>query len=171
MYKSPNVNFNHEDKEIRRSVNIAIKKITDDINHLKFNTAISELMILTNKIVDSLDHITPTIGYDSLSDLVKLIAPFSPHLAEHLWQKLGKSTSVHKESWPIVDEEAIAKTEYELVIQINGKVRGKILVDNKLEKKELENIALKSEAYKKWSQGNIPKKIIVVKGKIVNIVI
>ena len=171
VYKSLDSNLSDRDKEIRRSVNIAIKNITADINQLKFNTAISELMILTNNIIDLLDHVNPDVGFESLTVLVKLIAPFSPHLAEQLWQKLGMSDSVHIQSWPIADEQAIVKTEYELVIQINGKVRGKIAVENTLEKKELESIALASEAYKKWSKGNIPKRVIVVKGKLVNIVI
>ena len=168
---SINVDYSDNDIELRRAIHIAIRNITDDLNQLKFNTAISELMILTNKINDLLNQVNSNVANESLNTIIKLIAPFSPHLAEHLWDLIGHSDSIHEQNWPKADEQAIEKKDYELVIQINGKIRGKVTIDKNMESNEIELMALNSECAIKWSQGKKPKRVIVVKGKLVNIVI
>ena len=163
--------FTAEDEELKRAVHLAIKKTTEDLNEFKFNTAISELMILTNKINDLISKASIDIAYESITILIKLLAPFSPHLSEELWKIINSNESIHIQTWPVYDSQAIITNTYELVIQINGKVRGKLNVNKALKKSDLENLALKSEISNKWTNGITPKRVIVVEGKLVNIVI
>tara|TARA_Y100001968_G_scaffold321506_1_gene356026 strand:+ start:22074 stop:24698 length:2625 start_codon:yes stop_codon:yes gene_type:complete len=153
------------------AVNKAIKNMTEDLERNKFNTAISELMILTNKISDNKYKNNIDLLYSAFINLIKLLSPFAPHLSEELWNKLGNNTSIHELSWPIYDPSILVKQTYELVIQINGKVRGRVNVDNKLNSKEIEELCLNTDIAKKWCKKDKPKRIILVKGKLINIVI
>ena len=163
--------LNKQEKELRRNINIAIKNITEDLDSLKLNTAISELMILTNKINENNKNISKEVLIEAISVLIRLLAPFSPHLSEELWKELKAINSVHKQIWPIYDTNALEKDTYELVIQINGKVRERINIDNSLNSEEIEEIVLGNIVVKKWLSNSKPKKIIQVKGKLINIVI
>ncbi len=166
-----NKNIKEEDKILRRYLHNAIKSITEDLEKsLQFNTAISELMKLSNAMTEYRTLISKSIAHESISVIVRMLAPFAPHIAEELWKEIGGLDSVHHQSWPNYDKNALVVDTYDLIIQIKGKVRGKINVSNKLNKTELEKLALASDAAKKWLDGNKPKRIIVVPGKLINLV-
>ncbi len=169
--KNNDLGINKDEQNLRRLYHLAIKEITDDLEgDLQLNTAISELMKLANSISESAGKVGKVISHESLSVLVRLIAPFAPHIAEEFWLQIGGKDSVHKGKWPVYDNDALIKQSYELVIQIKGKVRGRLEVATSTTKEELEQIAINSEVSKKWLDGVLPSKVIVVPGKLVNLV-
>ncbi|MEN8444961.1 MAG: class I tRNA ligase family protein, partial [Cyanobacteria bacterium J06555_13] len=161
------------DKTLRRATHTAIKEITEDIEgNYQFNTAVSELMKLSNAINDTKDKTTPAFA-ESICTLVKLIAPFAPHIADELWSSLeieGTTGSVHQQPWPQVDEVALIADEITLVIQIMGKTRGTLQVPAGADKAALETYAKESDIAQKYLEGKTIKKVIVVPGKLVNFV-
>ena len=158
-----------EDKTLRRAVHTAIKEITEDIEgDYQFNTAISELMKLSNALNDTKDKATVAFA-EGIRSLVLLIAPFAPHIADELWSQIGQS-SVHQQPWPEVDPAALVADEITLVIQIMGKTRGTLQVPAGADKTALENYARESEIAQKYLEGKEIKKVIVVPGKLVNFV-
>ncbi|MEL6488487.1 MAG: leucine--tRNA ligase [Cyanobacteria bacterium J06621_3] len=161
------------DKTLRRATHTAIKEITEDIEgNYQFNTAVSELMKLSNAINDTKDKTTPAFA-ESICTLVKLIAPFAPHIADELWSSLeiaGTTGSVHQQPWPQVDEAALIADEITLVIQIMGKTRGTLQVPAGADKAALETYAKESDIAQKYLEGKTIKKVIVVPGKLVNFV-
>ena len=168
---SKNKKNKSKDDEALRIINIAIKEITDDLDNLQFNTAISELMKAVNGLTSIVNLCSNETLNNVISLLIKIIAPFSPHIAEELWKITGNTQSIHLQSWPKFDESAIEQDTFTLIIQINGKVRGSIDISKGLSKDKLEDIAVKSEAAIKWIDGQKPKRVIVVPNKLVNIVI
>ncbi len=157
--------------ELRRNVHYAIKAITNDLDgSSQLNTAISELMKLSNNMANIISYSRPEVVLEAISVFIRLLAPFAPHISEEIWYKLGGKESVHKQSWPIYDKDATIQDSFDLVIQIKGKVRGQIKVPIESSKETLEELALASEAAKKWLGNLPPKRIIVVPGKLVNIV-
>ena len=167
-----NVNVNLErEKEFKRIMNLAIKEITQDINNNQFNTAISELMKFYNAINKDIFNLNRDIVVESLINFSKLLAPFAPHISEELWSMLGFKQSIHKENWPIIDKKALNKDNYELVIQINGKVRDKVSIPTSSNEKQIKEASLKSINIQKWIDNKPIKKTIIVKGKIINFVI
>ncbi len=160
-----------KDDEALRLINIAIREITDDLDNLQFNTAISELMKAVNGLSSIVNYCSNETLNNVISILIKITSPFSPHIAEELWKTMGYAQSIHLQSWPKFDAGAIEQDTFKLMIQINGKVRGSIDASKNLSKDELVDIAIKSEAAQKWINGNDPKRIIVVPNKLVNIVI
>jgi len=143
-----------------------IKKVSEDMENLRFNTAISQMMIFMNFAV-KFDFMPRAAAEKFLI----LLSPFAPHLAEELWQKLGNKQSVFKEKWPEYSE-ALAKDEtMNLVVQVNGKVRETIEVSADISEEEAKKLALSSEKIKKWIENKEVVKIIFVKGKLVNIVV
>jgi leucyl-tRNA synthetase len=159
------------EKDLRRAIHTAIKEVTEDVEgEYQFNTAISELMKLSNALTDATCKDSP-IYAEGIRILVVLLAPFAPHIAEELWHSLGNSNSVHVETWPSFDESALEADEITLVIQINGKKRGDIQVPAQADKAELEKYARESEVAKRNLEGKEIKKVIVVPGKLVNFVI
>ncbi len=157
--------------EALRIINIAIKEITDDLENLQFNTAISELMKAVNGLSSIVNYCSDETLNKVISLLVKITSPFSPHIAEELWKVIGNKQSIHLQSWPEFEADAIEQDKFKLMIQINGKVRGSIDASKNLSKDKLEDIAIKSDAALKWMKGKEPKRIIVVPNKLVNIVI
>ncbi len=158
-----------EDKTLRRATHTAIKEITDDIEgDYQFNTAVSELMKLSNAINDASDKTTLTFA-ESVCTLVLLLAPFAPHIADELWSQMGEG-SVHQQPWPTVDEAALVADEITLVIQIMGKTRGTLQVPASADKAALETYARQSEVAQRYLAGKEIKKVIVVPGKLVNFV-
>ena len=139
--------------------------MTEDIESLHYNTAISALM----EYVNSLQH--TTYNNQHMEVLLKLLAPFAPHISEELWEQLGHKTSIHSESWPQYDPEKIKEDKAHIAIQINGKVRSQIEVDVDTSEGNIKEMALEDEKIKKWIEGKTPKKIIVVPNKVINIVI
>lgn len=159
------------EKDVRRAVHTAIAEVSDDMQgEYQFNTAISELMKLSNALTDA-DCITSPVYREGIETLVKLLAPFAPHLADELWQQLGNSVSVHLASWPIVDPSALVVDEITLVIQVNGKFRGKLQAPASADKAELERLALASEVAQKHLEGKEIRKTIIVPQKLVNFVV
>ena len=149
----------------------AIKEITEDLDNLQFNTAISELMKAINGLSPILDKCSNETLNKVISNLVKITSPFSPHIAEELWKIIGNKQSIHRQAWPKYDEGSIEQDSFKLVIQINGKVRGTIDANKNLSRDKLEEIAIKSNAAIKWINGKVPKRVIVVPNKLVNIVV
>ncbi len=164
--------LNSSELELRLYVNKAIKEIGHDLEKSnQFNTAISELMKLTNNMNNLINNCRSSIVNESISILLRILAPFAPHIAEELWESHNGKDSIHSQYWPLHDESALVQNEFELVIQINGKVRGKINVNSNTSKGELEQIAVESELASKWLKGKSIVKVIVVPGKLVNIVV
>jgi leucyl-tRNA synthetase len=159
------------EKDLRRAIHNAIKAVTEDLEgEYQFNTAISELMKLSNALTDASCKDSP-IYAEGIANLVRLLAPFAPHIAEELWQMVGNTESVHKQTWPQFDPSALVVDEITLVIQINGKTRGTIQVPATLDKDGLEKYARESEAAQRYIEAKEIKKAIVVPGKLVNFVV
>jgi leucyl-tRNA synthetase len=159
------------EKDLRRAVHTAIKEVSEDIEgDYQFNTAVSELMKLSNALTDAKCTDSPVYA-EGIVTLMKLIAPFAPHLAEELWQQLEQSESIHLQSWPELDEAALVADEITLVIQIMGKTRGTIQVPAASDKAALEQYARESEVAQRYIAGKTVKKVIVVPGKLVNFVV
>lgn len=159
------------EKELRRAIHTAIKEVTEDVEgEYQFNTAISELMKLSNAFADSSSKDSP-IYAEGIHTLVVLLAPFAPHISEELWHLLGHTDSVHTQSWLPFDESALQTDEITLVIQVNGKKRGDLQVPAQADKAELEKYARESEVAQRNLEGKEIKKVIVVPGKLVNFVV
>jgi leucyl-tRNA synthetase len=161
-----------EDREIEKLIHKTIKKVTDDIENFRFNTAVSALMILVNELQGK------NYGIWHLKTLLLLLAPFAPHICEELWQihfvKSLKSkvySSIHFQPWPKYDPKLIKEEMITLVIQVNGKVRDKIEVEATISEEKAKELALSREKIKKWIGGKEIKKVIFVPGKLINIVL
>ena len=164
-------NLTKQEKDLRRAIHTAIKEVTEDIqDEYQFNTAISELMKLSNALTDASCKDSP-IYIEGIRTLVILLAPFAPHITDELWQLLGNSQSVHTQSWLKYDPAALVTDEITLVIQINGKKRGDLVVPATNDKIQLEKYARESEAAQRYIEGKEIKKVIVVPGKLVNFVV
>ncbi|MBW4478822.1 MAG: leucine--tRNA ligase [Tolypothrix brevis GSE-NOS-MK-07-07A] len=163
--------LNKAEKELRRAIHTAIKEVTEDLQgDYQFNTAISELMKLSNALADASCKDSP-IFVEGIQTLVMLLAPFAPHISEELWHLLGNSDSVHTQTWLKFDPAALVADEITLVIQIMGKTRGSIQVPAQADKVALEKYARESEVAQRYIEGREIKKVIVVPGKLVNFVI
>lgn len=164
-------NLSKEEKDLRRAIHRAIKEISDDLNgDYQFNTAVSELMKLSNALRDAKIKNSP-VYREGIETMILLLAPFAPHISEELWHKLGNTESVHLANWLTVDEEALTVEEITLVIQIKGKTRGTITAPASASKEELEAIARASNIAQKYIADKEIKKVIVVPNKLVNFVI
>ncbi|MCX5949290.1 MAG: leucine--tRNA ligase [Cyanobacteria bacterium] len=163
------------DQELRRAVHTAIAAISEDLDgDYQFNTAVSELMKLSNAMGSQLEAASEAVAVEALTVLLVLLAPFAPHLAEELWQRLGANpdddNSVHRQRWPEADASALRRDTVTVVIQIKGKVRGQLEVPADADAATLEALALASEVAAKWLEGQPPRRVIVVPGKLVNLV-
>jgi leucyl-tRNA synthetase len=165
--------LNPAEKELRRAVHTAIAAVSEDLeDELQFNTAVSELMKLSNAMGEHLADACDPVALEALRTLLLLLAPFAPHLAEELWSRLegSASGSVHRQSWPVADPVALVRDTVPLVIQVKGKVRGNLDVPADADKATLEKLALESDIAAKWLEGKAPSRVIVVPGKLVNLV-
>ena len=152
--------------ELDKLMNKTIKKVTEDTETLAFNTAISQMMVYVNEL-NRLDEIPKK----ALETLTLLLSPYTPHLAEELWSMLGHEPSVAKAEWPSYDEAKTVDDEIEIVIQVNGKVRDKMMLSRTASKEEMLEAAKKSEKIQSWTDGKTVIKEIVIPGKLVNIVV
>ncbi len=168
---SKNKSYPDKEKALIKSMNIAIKEISNDIINNQFNTAISELMKFYNSLSNSINDVNNNLKKDALKTFCILLAPFSPHIAEEIWHLIGFKNSVHLEHWPSFNAEALNEDSYELVIQVNGKVRDKININNEMNEDQIKESTLKRPNILKWTQDKEIRKIIIVKGKIMNIVV
>jgi len=159
------------EKDLKRAIHTAIKDITEDLeDDYQFNTGVSELMKLSNALTDAPFKASP-IYAEGIETLMLLLAPFSPHIAEELWQLTGNSGSVHTQTWPQVDTSALVADEITLVIQVMGKKRGTLVVPAQSDRAALEKFARESEVAQQYLEGKEIKKVIVVPGKLVNFVV
>ncbi len=166
--------LSRKDKDMRRLVHTTIKRVTDDAGtRFNFNTAISAIM----ELVNGLYQYREVAGYnkavmaEAVDTLVLLLAPFIPHVTEELWQDLGHGESVHKQKWPVVDEAALVADEVTVIVQVNGKVRDKILMPVNLDKAETEKMVLAQPKIAEILAGKEVKKVVVVPNKLVNVVV
>ncbi len=163
-----------EDKDLRRLLHNTIKKVSEDIEtRFNFNTAISAVMELVNGIYPyrEKEQQNMAIIREAMENLIILLAPFAPHFSEELWEAIGKQGSVHQMPWPQYDKEALQAEEIEVVLQINGKVRERVMVPAQLNSKELEKIVLGTARAQAEIAGKTVVKIIAVPGKLVNVVV
>jgi leucyl-tRNA synthetase len=167
--------FGKEEKDLRRMLHVTIKKVTEDIgDRFNFNTAISAIMELVNAMYVVKERnvpVQPGLVRELLSALLRLLAPFAPHITEELWNEIFQDGSVHKTAWPVFDAEAVKRDEVEIVLQINGKVRDKIIVPVDVSAKDLENLALEQEKVQALIAGKEIVKMICVPQKLVNLVV
>ena len=160
------------EQDLRRAVHTAIEAVGDDLkgDNLQFNTAVSELMKLSNAMGSALEQVSAPVAQEALRTLLVLLAPFAPHLADELWEQLGGEQSVHQQRWPNLDRQALVRDTITVVLQVKGKVRGNLEVPADTSKDQLEQLALASDVAQKWLEGNPPRRVIVVPGKLVNLV-
>ncbi len=151
---------------ILRSLHFTIKKVGSDIEGLQFNTAISQLMILVNDLTKE-----ETRSREALEKLVLLLAPFAPHIAEELWSQLGHQQSLAREPWPQYDEKFLHQDSVEMVVQVNGKVRGHLTIGVNAPKDEVLAAAKAVPSVGEWINGKKLVKEIVVPKKLVNLVV
>jgi len=143
-----------------------IKKVTEDMEYLRFNTAISAMMVFTNEASNW--EIRPL---SVMNDFLLLLAPFAPHIAEELYAKAnGGDSTIAYQPWPSHDEAHLVETTIEMAVQVNGKVRDRIQIPADIDKAKIERIALESENVQRHTDGKNVKKVIVIPGKLVNIV-
>jgi leucyl-tRNA synthetase len=154
------------DEATLRLLNQTIKKVGDDIESFGFNTAISAMMILVNHLMK-----LTVVPRAAVEKLVLILAPFAPHISEELWEKLGHAESLAYESWPEYDEELIKEKEIELAVQVNGKIKGKIVVSANASEEQIKQEALSREKVTVAMAGREPRKVIVIKSRLVNIVV
>ncbi len=153
------------DEKIQILLNQTIKKVGENVENFRFNTAISALMILWNKFENQ------NFAKDTAETFLKLLSPFAPHLAEELWSKLGNKKSIHLESWPKYNPKLIKEEEHDLIIQIDGRLRDRIRISKGLERAEIEKLALTRDIVKKYIKGKKIRKIIFVPNRLINIVL
>lgn len=168
-------NLSEADKDLRRVLHSSIKKVTNDIEtRFNFNTAISTMMELVNALYAYKEAVKePNAGliYEAISDLIKMMSPFVPHITEELWRgAIDANSSVHEQSWPECDEEALKVDNVEIVLQVNGKVRGRLTVPAEATKEELEKIAMVDANVQAHIGDATVRKVICVPGRLVNIV-
>jgi leucyl-tRNA synthetase len=154
------------DRETLRLLHRTIAKVTDDLDHMRFNTAIAAMMEFSN-------HMTRLLARPRsvLEEFVLILAPFAPHLAEELWQALGNKHTLAYEPWPVYDPALLAEDQLEIPVQVNGKVRARVTVAAKASADELKSAALNEPRIRELLEGKQIQKVIVVPGKLVNIVV
>jgi leucyl-tRNA synthetase len=163
------------ERELRRAVHTAIQEVSADLlGSLQCNTAVSELMKLANAMGSHLEAVADGVAVEALRALLVLLAPFAPHLAEELWHRLHTDPetcgSVHRQHWPELDATALRRDTIPLVIQVKGKVRGSLEVPAEADAATQEQLVLASEIAQRWLEGRPPRRVIVVPGKLVNLV-
>ncbi|PKJ57445.1 leucine--tRNA ligase [Bacillus sp. SN10] len=150
-------------KELEKAYHQTVKKVTEDYAELRFNTAISQMMVFINDAYKA-----ETLPKEYVEGFVKMIAPVAPHIGEELWSKLGYNETITYASWPTFDESKLVEDEVEIVVQVMGKVRAKLTMSKDASKEEMEQLAL--EAIQEQIEGKTVRKVIVVPGKLVNVV-
>lgn len=174
VQNSKNNEMGSSEKELNYARNYAIKRVTADTEIFSFNTAIARIMEYVNAIYkyDTDTKISNSVFFkDCVKDLVLLLAPFCPHFCEQMYENLGNKSSVFNTSFPICDETALVKDEYELAVQINSKIKSKINVPGKADAKQIEEIALADQTVKDNLNGKTVVKIIVIPKRLINIVV
>jgi leucyl-tRNA synthetase len=154
-----------DNKALDKVYHQTVKKVSEDFENLRFNTAISQMMVFINEAYKA-----DTLPKAYVEGFVKLLSPICPHIAEELWEKLGHNDTITYEPWPTYDESKLVDNEVEIVLQVNGKVRSKMMVSRDATREQLEELALQDEKIKELIEGKTVRKVIAVPGKLVNIV-
>jgi leucyl-tRNA synthetase len=165
-------------RAFRRTVHETIRRVTTDIEEFHFNTAISALHELVNAThvyaTESLDRAAAeeraSLLTEAIDTLVRLLAPFAPHLAEELWDQLGRRESVFRASWPVADPAALERDAVQVVVQVDGRVRTRLVVPPEIAEDRLRHEALADEKVRPWLQAREVARVVVVPGRLVNIV-
>lgn len=152
-------------KEMELIYHQTVKKVTEDYEALRFNVAISQLMVFINEAYKQ-----KVLPKAYMEDFVKMLSPIAPHISEELWEKLGHNKTLAYEAWPTYDETKLVTDEVEIVVQINGKVKAKLSMPADATKEQMEEAALANERIQKQTEGKTIRKVIAVSGKLVNIV-
>jgi leucyl-tRNA synthetase len=159
-------------RDLRRVTHRTIKKVTEDIDgRFHFNTAIAAVMELVNAVYGFDEKQKyPWVLREALETIVRLLAPFVPHISEELWACLGNETTVEQQGWPAWDPEALVQDEITIVVQVNGKVRGKVNVAADADEAQVRETALSSPNVSRFLEGVTVRKVIVIPGRLVNVV-
>ena len=161
-----------ESAALQRATHKTIQRVTEDIEAFKFNTAVAALMEFVNTLWAHRKQHGPTPAFrEATGQLIRLLAPFAPHIAEELWAHQGKATSVHQQPWPVHDPSLVVDEMISLVIQVNGKVRDRLVVPLNISQEEARTRALESKRVRQHLRGQQPRRVIVVPGRLVNLVV
>ncbi|RLQ97876.1 leucine--tRNA ligase [Falsibacillus albus] len=152
-------------QELEKVYHQTVKKVTEDFDGLRFNTAISQLMVFINDA-----YKVDVLPKEYVEGFVKMLAPIAPHASEELWSKLGHEESITYAEWPAFDESKLVENEIEIVLQVNGKVRAKLTVPRDISRDDLQELAMNDEKVAEHTEGKQIRKIIAVPGKLVNVV-
>jgi leucyl-tRNA synthetase len=158
------------DLELRRATHRAIRAVTDDLNALRFNRAVAQVYTLANAITAA-GGADRAVMREALETIVLLISPMMPHLAETCWAHLGHSTLVSNARWPSANRKLLTSDTITIAVQVNGKLRGEITVPAGSDEETIKRAALALESVKRQLDGKPPRRIIVVPGRIVNVVV
>ncbi|WP_462411259.1 leucine--tRNA ligase [Neobacillus sp. Marseille-QA0830] len=163
--QNPKIQDTEEVSSLEKVYHQTVKKVTEDYEGLRFNTAISQLMVFINEA-----YRATLLPKHFIEGFVKLLSPVAPHIAEEIWEKLGHEGTISYQAWPAYDEAKLVENEVEIVIQVNGKVKTKVKVPTDASKEALEGIAMEDDRIKEQIEGKTIRKVITVPGKLVNIV-
>ncbi|MBD7962695.1 leucine--tRNA ligase [Fictibacillus norfolkensis] len=162
---NPSIQDTHGTETFNRLYHMTVKKVTEDYEGLRFNTAISQLMVFVNEA--NKQEVLPK---DFMQGFVKMLSPIAPHICEELWEMLGGEGSIAYASWPVWDEAQLVENEVEIVVQVNGKLKAKMTIAANISGSDMEEAALKDESVQQSIEGKTIRKVITVPGKLVNIV-
>jgi leucyl-tRNA synthetase len=154
-----------QNSDLDKTYNQTVKKVTEDYEGLRFNTGISQLMVFINDAYKA-----DTLPKNYVEGFIKMLAPIAPHMTEELWSKLGHEGTLSYEAWPTFDESKLVDNEVEIVLQVNGKVKAKVMIPRDMNKEDLEKTAMENDEIKSQIEGKTIRKVIAVPGKLVNIV-
>ena len=153
-------------KELLADTHQTIKKVSEDFERMKFNTAIAQMMSYVNAVYDK-----GSITKEELKTLLVLLYPVAPHITEEMWQEIGEQGYIHEQSWPVCDESALVRDEVEIAVQINGKLRLRLVVPSNLGKDQAEEYFLPKEEIKNLIGGKTVRKFVFIPGRLLNIVV
>jgi leucyl-tRNA synthetase len=161
------------EKDLDYSKNYAVKCITRDMEAFSFNTSLARIMEYVNSLqkYEAAGVQNPEFFKVCVADLIRMLAPFAPHLSEELWETLGNKTSIFEEEYPLVDEKALVKDEIEYAVQVNSKIKAKAMISESLTNEEIQAFVSSLPEVAPMLEGKTVKKCIVVKGRLVNLII
>jgi leucyl-tRNA synthetase len=161
-----NITAGEEDGEVLKSLHQTIKKVGQDIENLRFNTAISQMMIFTNLCIKK-----GKVNRDTAENFALILSPFAPHLAEELWEAYGNKPSISQQNFPSANETYLQEDSFDYPVSFNGKLRFKLTLPLTMQAAEAENAVKEDPQSRKWIEGKQIKKIIFVPSKIINVVV
>ncbi len=167
LFNSKDKIGNKSDKELVAKLHQTIKKVSEDFDNMKFNTAVASMMGFVNAWSED----SKILSKKDTQTFLSILSPFAPHICEEIWYGLGNKQSILKQKWPEHDNKLIQEETWQLIIQINGKVRDKIEVNQGISEKEVKELALSSDKIEKWLGNKKPKKVIYIPNRLVNLVI